>query len=211
MKRWPELRVIKPRSLEVSRAKSASHAIVQNYFNQLEHIMDKYELQNSPHLIFNVDEKGISTNNTPYRIVAGSDFYPQSITTGKSQTIKHHSHNPGHLGVLLTQRSFPELFGPDCLRREYSYFGAGKLNKTPMNAEKKTYLQRYLIYLYPELQEDRKWKDTVVCRVNEVLRRPAKSTLTIVSCTCNKYLIMGSFHEYCPQQSVLFGTIQCSD
>ena len=86
MKRWPELRVIKPRSLEVSRTKSASDDIVQNYFNQLEHIIDKYELQNSPHLIFNVDEKGISTNHTPSRIVAGRDFYPQSITSGKSQT-----------------------------------------------------------------------------------------------------------------------------
>jgi hypothetical protein len=83
---WPELRVVKPRSLEVSRTKSASDDIVQNYFNQLEHIIDKYELQNSPHLIFNVDEKGISTNHTPSRIVAGRDFYPQSITSGKSQT-----------------------------------------------------------------------------------------------------------------------------
>jgi hypothetical protein len=90
------------------------------------------------------------------------------------QRLKHHSHNPGHLGILLTKRLFPELFRLDYLRREYSYFGAGKLNKTPRSAEKKTYLQRYLIFLYPELQEDRKWKDTVVCRVNEVLRRPAK-------------------------------------
>ena len=90
------------------------------------------------------------------------------------QRLKHHSHNPGHLGVLLAQRLFPELFRLDCLRREYSYFSAGKLNKTPLSAEKKTYLQRYLIYLYPELQEDSKWKDTVVCRVNDVLRRPAK-------------------------------------
>ena len=57
------------------------------YFNQLEHIIDKYELQNSPHLIFNVDEKGILTNHTPSRIVAGRDFYSQSITTGKSKTI----------------------------------------------------------------------------------------------------------------------------
>jgi hypothetical protein len=32
------------------------------YFYQLEHIIDKYELQNSPHLIFNVTKYGgIST------------------------------------------------------------------------------------------------------------------------------------------------------
>ena len=34
MKRWPELRVVKPKSLEVSRAKSTSDGTVQNYFNQ---------------------------------------------------------------------------------------------------------------------------------------------------------------------------------
>jgi hypothetical protein len=54
---------------------------------------------------------------------------------------------------------------------------AGKLNKTPLNAEKKTYLQRYVLLLNPELQEDRKWKDNVVCRINEALR---KATSTAV-------------------------------
>ena len=34
MKRWPVLRVVKPKSLEVSRAKSTSDGTVQNYFNQ---------------------------------------------------------------------------------------------------------------------------------------------------------------------------------
>ena len=63
------------------------------------------------------------------------------------------------------------------MRRQYSYYGAGKLNKTPLNAEKKTYLQRYVLFLNPELQEDRKWKDNVVCRINEALR---KATSTAV-------------------------------
>jgi hypothetical protein len=38
MKRWPELRVVKPRFLEVSRAKSTSDGTVQNYFNQFERL-----------------------------------------------------------------------------------------------------------------------------------------------------------------------------
>jgi hypothetical protein len=36
-------------------------------------------------------------------------------------------------------------------------------NKTPRSAEKKTYLQRYLIFLYPELQVERKWKNDSLC------------------------------------------------
>jgi hypothetical protein len=80
---------------------------------------------------------------------------PHRLSLCELQRLKHHSHNPGHLGILLTKRLFPELFRPDYLRREYSYFGAGKLNKTPRSAEKKTYLQRYLIVGYYKLRNVR--------------------------------------------------------
>jgi hypothetical protein len=73
MKRWPELRVVKPRSLEVSRAKSTSDATVQNYFNQLEHIIDKYELQNSRFRFTSCDTLRIeiSSRNNMGRCVVG--------------------------------------------------------------------------------------------------------------------------------------------
>ena len=84
--RWPELHVLKPRALEQQRAKSASETTVSAYFNELEDIIKKYNLHDKPHLIFNVDEKGVSQNHSPPHVVAQADFYPQAVTSGKSHT-----------------------------------------------------------------------------------------------------------------------------
>jgi hypothetical protein len=39
-----------------------------------------------PHLIFNVDEKRVTQNYSPPNFVAGADFLPNSVISGKSQT-----------------------------------------------------------------------------------------------------------------------------
>lgn len=41
--RWPELRVLKPRSLEHLRAKAASPGNIQRYFTELDGIIKKYD------------------------------------------------------------------------------------------------------------------------------------------------------------------------
>ena len=48
MKRWPELRVRKPRSLELARAKATSEEAVTAYFNELDKILTKYDLKKIP-------------------------------------------------------------------------------------------------------------------------------------------------------------------
>jgi hypothetical protein len=72
--------------LDLARAKSASEEKTDNYFTVLSEIMKKYNLEDKPHLIFNVDEKGVSPNHTPPSIVAPTDIKVQSVTTGKSET-----------------------------------------------------------------------------------------------------------------------------
>ncbi|XP_041376339.1 uncharacterized protein LOC121388791 isoform X2 [Gigantopelta aegis] len=86
IRRWPELRLIKPRALEQFRAKCTSSTVVCSYFDELENIITKYSLYDKPHLIFNVDEKGITQNHSPPRVVAGRDQHPQAVTSGKSLT-----------------------------------------------------------------------------------------------------------------------------
>ena len=86
LKRWPELRVLKPRSLEQCRAQSASASVVSNYFGELEKILNKYQLKDKPHLIFNIDEKGITQCHTPPSVVAGQDIHPPAVTSGRSST-----------------------------------------------------------------------------------------------------------------------------
>ncbi|MES9880618.1 MAG: hypothetical protein ABW185_07025 [Sedimenticola sp.] len=86
LRRWPELKVLRPRSLELARAKSASEPIVERYFEELSKIISKYDLQDKPQLIFNIDEKGVSPNHTPPSIIGVKGQQPPAVTTGKSQT-----------------------------------------------------------------------------------------------------------------------------
>jgi hypothetical protein len=55
IKRWPELCVCTPRSLEVSRAKSTSAQVISSYFDGLQKVIKKYNLEDKSHPIFNVD------------------------------------------------------------------------------------------------------------------------------------------------------------
>ncbi|CAG2188273.1 unnamed protein product [Mytilus edulis] len=86
IKRWPELRVVKPRSLEILRAKCGSVANVEKYFASLTEVVLKYNLQDKPHLIFNVDEKGITLNHKPPNVVSGIECTTSSVTSGRSST-----------------------------------------------------------------------------------------------------------------------------
>jgi FMN phosphatase YigB (HAD superfamily) len=53
---------LKSQGLEIARAKCASVANIDNYIKEL---ITKYGLKDKPHLIFNVDEKGISPDHSP--------------------------------------------------------------------------------------------------------------------------------------------------
>lgn len=87
MKRWPDLKVVKPRALEYQRAKSANPGNVKKYFDELSTILKKYSLLDKPHRIFNIDEKGITLNHVPPHVVSGTGQTPQAVTTGKSSTV----------------------------------------------------------------------------------------------------------------------------
>ncbi|XP_062605062.1 uncharacterized protein LOC134266873 [Saccostrea cucullata] len=86
LKRWPELKVLKPRGLEHVRAKMASSETVSNYFENLRNTLSKHDLYGKPHLIFNVDEKGISVDHKPPAVVGDSAYCPQSVTSGCGKT-----------------------------------------------------------------------------------------------------------------------------
>lgn len=61
MSRWPDLKIVKPRSLEIQRAKALSAECLRSYFQELCKVLEKYNLLDKPERIFNVDEKGLST------------------------------------------------------------------------------------------------------------------------------------------------------
>ncbi|KAJ8035787.1 hypothetical protein HOLleu_19568 [Holothuria leucospilota] len=58
MKLWPELKVVKPQKLNLRWAKARSEEVANSYFEELEKVLDKYNLKDKPHLIYNIDETG---------------------------------------------------------------------------------------------------------------------------------------------------------
>ena len=87
MSRWPELKVLKPRGLEIQRAKATTVDCVNRYYSELGNILTKYNLQDKPERIYNVDEKGLSTSHTPPSVVAGSDMKPPAVTSASRTTV----------------------------------------------------------------------------------------------------------------------------
>ena len=53
MSRWPELKILKPRGLEIQRAKATTVNCVSCYYKELGSILRKYSLTNRPERIYN--------------------------------------------------------------------------------------------------------------------------------------------------------------
>ena len=84
--RWPQLKLKKPRALDVARAKCATRQAVDNYFKELKQILVKYNLEDKPHRLFNIVEKGLNSDHKPPKVVAGRFNKTQAVTSGKSHT-----------------------------------------------------------------------------------------------------------------------------
>lgn len=76
MKRWPELKVVKPQKLAIARVKSASSDVLSNYYKELGTIPTSNTIKDKPERIWNIDETGVSTKHSPPRIVCNTDTNP---------------------------------------------------------------------------------------------------------------------------------------
>lgn len=87
MKRWPELKLVVARGLDIQRAKATSADCVETYYQELDKILTKYDLKDKPERIYNVDEKGLSTTHKPPRVVAAAGSKPPAVTSGSRTTV----------------------------------------------------------------------------------------------------------------------------
>jgi hypothetical protein len=85
IKRWPELKVIKPQNLEHARAKMASAAVVEKFFESLKVTLSNHDLLDKPHLIFNVDEKGITVEHKAPFMLLQQATVPLQLHQGKAK------------------------------------------------------------------------------------------------------------------------------
>ena len=84
--------------------------------------------------------------------------------------MRRHSKSVGNFAALLTMRLFPELFTQDNLRFKFNYNGNGH-SKEPLESQRRSYLQRYMLYFFPHLSNPKAYHDSVIDYVNEILRR----------------------------------------
>ncbi|XP_053593752.1 uncharacterized protein LOC128667486 [Microplitis demolitor] len=105
LKRNPTLSLRKPESTSAARAAGFNRIVIQNFFNLLKQIMEKYNLL--PHRIFNVDETGCSSvPKTHGKIIAEKGKKQVGILTsaerGKNVTVE--------LCVSASGQFLPPLF-----------------------------------------------------------------------------------------------------
>ena len=93
------------------------------------------------------------------------------LTIEELEDIRNQSSGIGNFALLLTRKLFPELWRQGNLRWNYSYYGGGVLGKQELDPERKSAIVRYVNAYYPATKKSSVWKDSVVPRVNEGLRR----------------------------------------
>ena len=86
LKRWPSLKLRKPRKLEWIRAKSANSIVIDTYCTELEKVLVNINLLDKPHLIYNIDETGISTEHAPTRMLGPRCLKTQAVVSPRSGT-----------------------------------------------------------------------------------------------------------------------------
>ncbi|XP_076079768.1 uncharacterized protein LOC143049888 isoform X1 [Mytilus galloprovincialis] len=88
-------------------------------------------------------------------------------------TLKGKSQSAGNFAALVIRELKPHLFGPENLRQLYNWNGGGVNGKRGLSPNTKTVVSNYTTMFYPECQKEDYFRDTVIQKINESLRRPA--------------------------------------
>ncbi|XP_063415535.1 mucin-2-like [Mytilus trossulus] len=88
-------------------------------------------------------------------------------------TLKGKSQSAGNFAALVMRELKPHLFGPENLRQLYNWNGGCVNGKRGLSPNTKTAVSNYTTMFYPECQKEDYFRDTVIQKINEILRRPA--------------------------------------
>ena len=152
--RWPELKVLAPRGLELQRAKATSRECVNNYYNELQYILTKYNLCNCPERLYNVDEKGLSTRHKPPPVVCGQTNSQAVVSATRiNVTVLGCGNAQGQ--QLPPYFVFPGIRMNSALLSECTPGADGTVSESGWSNSEifKKYLQNHVIKYFPERSE----------------------------------------------------------
>ena len=123
----------------------------------------------------------MTTNAPSWQVTTSDDFsdipVPHRLTVDDLQKMKAHSTSVNTFATRVLVRLYPELFLEDKLRRKYNYYGF-RNQKQELDRQRKTYLQRYILYMHPEVREEKAYQEKVVNAINEFLRDRSMTFMT---------------------------------
>ena len=140
-------------------------------FHQLSNKLDSMSVRVNE--IPNDGDVRVQCNSSSQEVddVITSDY---ALSDSKVHTIKSDSNNAGHFASNLVKRLFAELFGIVNYKLQHNWYGHGILGKKELCRERKSLVRQYVVRYFPEHKQEASFKDCIVPKVNELLRRKDK-------------------------------------
>jgi hypothetical protein len=111
------------------------------------------------------------------------------IEDSNLRKLMRESRNAGNFAVNLTRKMFPELFSEGDVRFGYNWYGGGKHAKKELDPTRKQIIKRYVCFFFPEYKSEDAWRERVVTKINECLRRNdkrlKKGSTSVILPECN--------------------------
>ncbi|CAC5388209.1 unnamed protein product [Mytilus coruscus] len=87
--------------------------------------------------------------------------------------LKDRAHSAGNFASILLKELMPHLFGQENIRNMYNWNGGGINAKKEVCPQAKLAVRQYVNHYYPECRKEETFRNVVVHKVNEALRRPS--------------------------------------
>ncbi|CAG2238642.1 unnamed protein product [Mytilus edulis] len=94
-----------------------------------------------------------------------------TITPDRLGTIEESAHSTGNFASLLYKEFMAHLFGQENIRKMYNLNGCGWMLKREVCPRTKLIVRQYVVHYYPECRKENTFRNVVVHKVNEALRR----------------------------------------
>lgn len=95
------------------------------------------------------------------------------ISGDKLTILRESAYSAGNFESLLLKKSMPHLFGQENLRNMYNWNGGGINANRQVCQRAKLAVRKYVVHYYPGCRKEETFRNVVVHKVNEALRRPS--------------------------------------